>query len=498
MKIVTGLCYLAFVVLTIGCGTDLGKVQIFPTLEHKNNNGDLYTPATQSLLRTHSWLEQVNEIDISVGPSYRGRFLFKDDFSKYFLELHNIPLNFLVPRLNYQPSNPPDDFDAFNLMLAEFSRNSISVPLGSPEDKMAKYQTDLPETVPWKLMDNYDFVPNKYYRPLRVGVVNNCLKPGLWEINAIDRSGEIYHSWFNLTEKYYYTLVTEVNQLTVPFVSEALQWSEDEVKLDLSRLREKIENFGTVNIAPTEEILGFSSQDSRRRIENNYALYEYQGMLRSPTHLSEFTKHPMMMTSFIEPGIYSSKMDERTEFNFSFLANPLMAEINLVKPRTSYKLLNYKKANQLEEDYYLEIDIDLGQNKKLIIGNLPLHLLVQQEDFVLHGFGVGILNSAGFAERRKFLFEKGPSPSYAYLATQKGDNLYGLNSHKLGVEQIFIRSVPFAEDPYWEVTVASYERIVDIIKYKVEIPERLITMQKEHSRRYIPPIYFTYRDDNIN
>ena len=39
----------------------------------------------------------------------------------------------ILPRLFYEPAAPPDAFDAYNLMMAEFSRNSVSVPFGAPE-----------------------------------------------------------------------------------------------------------------------------------------------------------------------------------------------------------------------------------------------------------------------------------------------------------------------------------------------------------------------------
>ena len=117
---------------------------------------------------------------------------------------------------------------------------------------------------------------------------------------------------------------------------------------------------------------------------------------------------------------------------------------------------------------------------------------------MIHGFGVGILSASGLAERRAFLIEQGPAPSYAYLARRSGDRLYGLNSHGRGIEQVFIRSHPHAAVPYWEVVVTSYERIVDLVKYRIEMPEALREQQQQASEAYIPPIYFTYRDDNVS
>ncbi len=486
--------------LLSGCGgTDLGTIAIHPTQEHNSASGSLYTPFTQSLLRTHSWMDEVRQIHLNTDRSDNATILLKDKESDAYLKVTNLPLSYLVPRLHYQPANPPDDFDVLNLVLAEFSRNSISVPLGSPGDKMAHYQTNLQETVPWKLKGDYDFVPNEYYRPLRVGVINNCLKAGLWEVNAMDRSGEVYHAWFTMPEDFYYDLVARVNGLKSEFIREALEWQENEVKIDLYRLREEITRLGLVGITLKDEEVGFSSQGSRRKIQRDYAMFENSGRLYPPRYLSDFHKYPVAMSSFIEPGIYSAKKEDRSKFDFSFLASPKSAEVKIVRPKTSYKKYDgTPSSKRTVDETYIEIIIDLGRDEKMIIGNLPLHLLVKQEDFVIHGFGVGILHAVGLAERRKYLIERGPHPSYAYLVEQKGSDLFGLNSHGRGIEQIFIRSHPDDATPHWEITITSYERIVDLIKYKVDMPKSLHNIQKKHSKKYIPPVYFSYRDDNIN
>ena len=116
---------------------------------------------------------------------------------------------------------------------------------------------------------------------------------------------------------------------------------------------------------------------------------------------------------------------------------------------------------------------------------------------MLHGFGVGILSASGFAERRRFLLDRGPQPSFAYLAARKDGQLVGLNSHGRGIEQIFVRSHP-DDDPHWTVTITSYERIVDLVKYRIDMPDEIVEMQRKASAGYIPPIYLSYRDDNVN
>ncbi len=477
-------------------GADLGSIAVHPTQEHQDEEGSLYTPATQSLLRTHSWLEEVSHITVRTDRADQAsiRFEAEDD---YYLTVENLPMEYLVPRLHYPAAQPPDAFDALNLMLAEYSRNSVSVPRGTAGDAMAHFETNLTETVPWRLRGDYDFVPNRYYRPQRVGIINNCLKPGLWELNAVDRSGEVYHSWFTLPETYYYDLVARVNGVDATFAREALVWRDDEVLLDLKRLRHVRETLGSVDITVHDEAVSFSSQGSRRKIARAFALYQDEEGLQHPETLSDLLRHPVAMASFLEPGIYSSREEERSTFDFSFLAEPQHAEVHLVTPRTGYRWQEGGSERKAEEGY-IEMRIALANGEQLIIGNLPLHLLVQKEDFVVHGFGVGILNASGFAERRAFLFEQGPAPSYAYLARAEGETLWGLNSHGRGIEQIYIRSHPYAEIPYWEVIITSYERIVDLVKYHVVMPLALWQQQREASERFIPPIYFTYRDDNVS
>jgi hypothetical protein len=123
---------------------------------------------------------------------------------------------------------------------------------------------------------------------------------------------------------------------------------------------------------------------------------------------------------------------------------------------------------------------------------------VQHEDFAIYGFGVGILPPSDLAERRKFLIEEGPAPSYAYLAEEMEGEVHGLNSHDAGIEQIFIRSRPFDKAPHWEIMITSFERIVDLIKYEVGIPDEILDELRKSSTEYISPLYFSYRDDNLH
>ncbi len=490
--------------------TSIGIIPMKPSQENRTADDRLYTPSTQSLLRQHSWLEQVENIDLRLNAKdeIEARFTVdaKDtDFADAGLRklaVHHLPSEYLVPRLHYTPASPPDQFDALNLMLGEYSRNGVSVPRGSEGDTMAHYTTNQTDSVPWKLRGDYDFIPNPDYCPLRFSVINNCLRPGLWEISAVDRTGEIYHSWFDMPTNRYYQLVGDVNGLNPDFVKSALEWKDGVTfPLALDRLRKDSTVIGDVPVTRINAAISFSTQGSRQKLHNNYVQVETEtGERRAPAELDDILRLPVHMASFEEPGIYYD--DRRRQFDFEFLSNPLTAKVSRVDPTTSYRWRKEKGRPSMADAYdYIELDIDLGGGKRLVLGNLPLELLVKQEDFAIHGFGVGILEASEPAERRRFLIDKGPCPSFAYLAEsakKDGSPLAALNSHSFGIEQVFLRSYPNAETPHWELIITSFERIVDLVKYHIEIPESLRADQVKHSENYTPPVFFTYQDNNVN
>jgi hypothetical protein len=481
----------------------IGTLALRATQENRTEDDRLYTPSTQSLLREHSWLEAAQSIELHLdrGDELEAHIAVNGTSYSKQLAVHNLPAEFLVPRLHYHPASPADEFDSFNLMLAEYSRNGVSVPRGTEGDSMAHYTTNLTDSVPWKLRGDYDFLPNPDYCPLRFSVINNCLRPGLWELSAVDRTGEIYHSWFDMPDATYYRLVADVNGIAPEFAKAALEWREDlDFAMDLDRLRLSEQSIAQVGVERINAPISFSSQGSRRKLHKNYVQVETaEGEKRAPLELEEILQLPVHMSSFDEPGIYFD--DQRRQFDFAFLAEPKKAEVRRTRPLTSYRWREEKASGPSMADAYdyIEIDIDLGGDKRLIIGNLPLELLVRQEDFAIHGFGVGILEADTPAERRQFLIKKGPCPSFAYLVESKADgSLSGLNSHSFGIEQIYLRSHPNAEKPYWELTITSFERIVDLVKYHIDIPVDLQADQLRHSEIYTPPVFFTYQDNNVN
>lgn len=477
------------------CQSDGFLVKVTPNLEDIAQNGYRYTPSTQSFLRGHHWLEEIDEAIFSVDNNNLAHIQFdvKSESDHYF-NIKNVPLDQLVPRLHYSVGSSADEFDYFNLMLAEYSRNGLSFPFGHEGDAITHFQTNLKADIPWKLTSDYDFKPNPTFKPIRFSVVNNCLNPGLWEMNATDKTGEVYHSWFSFPKEKYYNLVSKVNGLDQSKVEKALEWKDALVKIDLDRLRKNKKEIGTQSISVIDEPISYSSQGSRRKLSKGFVTCKSENdQYVAPMKLTDVLRSPVKMAKFEPPGKYS--IESKMDFDFKDYERPINAIVREVEPLTQYDF-NEKEFTR-DNFKYVEIEINLPENQKLIVGNLPLNLIVQQEDYSLHGFGVGILSASGFAERRKFLLDQGYHPSFAYLAKSTDNGLVALNSHNEGLEQIFIRSYPNAEQPHWDVTFTSYERITDIVKYRIPIPSQLVQEQIAQSDNYITPVYFSYRDDNI-
>ncbi len=492
--VITILIFVAAGYLTNGRdGGTFENVQVKPSLESRSPEGALYTSSTQSILRQSHWLETVTQVDAKVS-GFDAHIILKSPDRKHWLELKNIPFEELVPRLHYTPPSSPDEFDAYNLMMAEYARNSVSVPQGDRKTTMAHFRSNLVESSPWELEEDFVFKPNPSYRPIRFGVINNCLAPGLWELNAVDRAAEIYHAWFNMPLEFYYDLVARANHLPFSFVEEAMDWKTENVRMALERLREKTHGLGTYPVTILESSTGFSSQDSRRKLAKGFVKIKQDEKLTIPSSLEEFKTNSVFMSDFVPPGKYS--FDKRKEFDVRFLFSAENVEVSLVTPLTNYAK-NEDNAATFKETEYLEMKIKLGNHRYIIVGNLPLSLLVQQEDYVIYGFGVGVLSSSEPAERRKLLVAEGPRPSYAYLAEENEGSLYAVNSHEAGIEQVFIRCLPSDRKPHFLVTITSFERITDLVKYKIPIPPTLLEKARNYSRQYISPIFYNYRDNNL-
>lgn len=499
-SMVTGVSLIAFA--GVGCisrGVEIKDLEVKPSLEDKKDDGSVYTPETQSILRGKHVLESVDGMDIQIDSNDEATVVLKSSKNGETVRYNSIPIDTLVPRLHYSPASPPDEFDAFNLMLAEYSRNSIDFPRGTKSDSMTHFESSFDEvSAPWTLNSDYEFKANPRYMPSRMSLTNNCLGPGLWELNATDTAGEIFHAWFGFPGDRYMQLVAQVNGLPREFVEKAVIFRKEDAPVDLDRLRTIKESIGTgtVVLAPDSRA-GYSSQGSRRKLGRGFAMVEKDGKLVKPEKLSDLTSSVSHLSEFQEPGRYSFKV--RKPFDMSFLAKAKGAEFFLVEPKTSYVDFNGqggKRAENADQTEYLELHVTL-ENETLVFGNLPISLLVPTEDFTLHGFGVGILSAGEPTEQRKLWFERGPLPSFGYLIHEKDGKTMGVNTHERGLEQVFLRTRFEKGVPHIEVILTSYERMVDLVKYEITVPSGLVERLNQARLRYIPPIYRTYKDDNL-
>lgn len=474
----------------------LARVPVAANQEDRTAEGGPYSASTQSFLRGSHWLERVDHVELR-DTGGLGTLVFSGADAGQALSVTRLPLEMLVPRLHYAPHDPPDAFDAFNLMLAEYSRNGQSVPWAEPDDTLAHFEAPhlLTET-PYTLRADYDFVPEPLFRPLRVAVVNNCLEPGLWELIGFDRVGEIYHAWFRLPVDVYSGLVARVNGVEPAFAARALKWSIEPVPLDLDRLRRASgpPEDAALALIGDDDPVGYSTQDSRQKVSKGFAEIVTREGEVAPARRGDFTRQAVSLSEFVPPGKYSRS--KRRRFDLGFLRATEGASVSHVAPLTDYAWRAAHGPTDPAGAAHVELRLRLGQGRSLVLGNLPLALLVPQEDLALHGFGVGILPADNPAERTRLLFDRGPAPSYAYVVEERGGRELALNSHDFGIEQVFIRARPEERDPHWEVTVASYERIVDLVRYRVGMPAGLVAEARAAAAGYVSPSFFTYRDDN--
>jgi hypothetical protein len=488
------LCPIAFMSCNIH-DRSLEEIQVKTLQEDLNQKGEIYSASTQTLLRGKHWLESIKSVNIQLLNGAIDLDL-KGGTPEHYMGLRNIPISFIIPGLNYKNLGAFDSFDAFNLRMQEYSRAGLSFPNGTEENRMTRFVTNLREETPWS-MKGQEFIPNPSVRPMRVAVINNCLAPGLWELSAVDRSGEMFHGWFNFPLEQYYALVSKHNHIQVEQAKKSLNWSVDSVPIHLERMRNEIKEFPEMGFkVATDSKAGYSSDDSRRKIERKYVEIKNDTGWATPKKVGDILSHPTRFSSFIPPGKYSIK--EKREFNFSYFQTPVSAIVREVKPLTEYTASLELKHRKSEDTRYLEIELTFPE-RTLWIGNLPLRLLVSQQDYAIHGFGVGIFESDGLAERRKLFLENGPLPSFAYVGKIDKDGVaIALNSHEQGLEQIFLRVLDDGAGLRWEIILSSYERISDIARFEVPVPEELQADVRAAIDSYITPPYFTYRDDNIN
>ncbi len=450
-------------------------------LEARKANGERLTPGKQSPARGRHGLESVKRVELTADGALLGRARLLDVGGRELLRLVNLPLDTLVPRLRYR-SPRLDAFDSFNLMLAEYSRNGQSMPWGPAGDDTTHFESEAFTST------------GANARPARIALVNNCLTPGLWELSAKDQTGEIWHAWLDLPRDRYFELAARANGITPAEARDALNWRTQPVVLDLSRLRRSLgdEELMTVSAVSLEQPVSASTPESRAKLDHGFAEVLRPGGASQPSLLGDLTAFPARFVSFVPPGLYSAS--ERRTFDVRWLRDVRGASSRRVAPLTSYTPRG-SAAPERPGAEHVELRLHFGVGRSLVLGNLPLSQLVEQEDFGIHGFGVGVLAPDTPVARTHLLTTQGPAPSFAYLTEERAGREHALNSHEAGLEQIFVRARPFGARPHWQITLTSYERITDLARYEVAMPPSLVEEARAASRGYAAPAYLTYRDD---
>jgi hypothetical protein len=383
-------------------------------------------------------------------------------------------------------------------MLAEYSRNGIELAL---EDHNEAYGYFTSRGL-FNDEEEYSFAdgkvtPNAGARPKRMSLVNNCLFPGLWELNASDSVGEMYHAWLSLPEPSYFRLLRAVNRVDAS--DEELHAALGYVKelprtlLDLDRLRDKGKSYGTLaaTVNLDKAIASYSTQDSRRKVQRKFYRIERFGKPLDATKLADLRAGDLFQFhSFTPPGIYSQKTPHTVAWE------PIWRTVDVaeVTPKTRY-LAPSPHGYPLGA---IELTLRSEDGKRaLVIGNLPVDLLVFQEDYDIPGFGVGVLRASEPIEKRYLFLKEGPAPVYAYSAFTDGAQLLVANNHEQGLEQIYLRPVRRGNDVVLRITLVAYERIVDLLELEVKLPDELAKKIIRASEHYQRPLWRSFSDSNL-
>ncbi len=471
--------------------------------EERQQDGSALTPGTQSMNRYHSVIQGFDQIDVIPQDGYRtlGFQLHGKESGRLYVE--QLATRFLTPLVPYRPpAGSLDEFDLANLFLGEFARSGVELSYQTGNSEVGYFRGS-DELFDGEDAEEYFLVggaisPNPRVRPKRFSVVNNCLAAGLWEVSAGDSVGEIFHGWFNLPEAVYFAMIRQVNGVSASdeTLRSALTYRPDlsNVRLDLARLRDVGAPLLTADARPAADktMAGYSSQDSRRKVQRGYYEVRRGEAKLAATRLDELQPGDRFaLRAFVPPGIYSLNERKAVDFDPAWSA----VEIRAVEPKTRYPGQEALGSDRLG---HVEIWLfSLDRQRALVLGNLPVALLVVQEDLALPAFGVGVNEPSEPIERRLLRYRSGPAPTFAYLAERRGEEWWLVNNHEVGWEQVFLR--PFERDGslFLRLTVVSYERIVDLLELEVPLSGELAERIREASRDYRPPLYRTYRDDNV-
>jgi hypothetical protein len=266
------------------------------------------------------------------------------------------------------------------------------------------------------------------------------------------------------------------------------------VALELDRLRDVVRTVGTFPVAvdATKAIGSYSTQDSRRKVQRKFYRVERAGKEVAAATFGDLQPGDLFQFfSFVPPGIYTKKTLRTVPYEPIWTT----ATLREVTPRTRYGVA---PSPHRYVDGALELTLRSGDGKRaIVVGNLPIDLLVFQEDYDVPGFGVGVLRASEAIEKRHLFLRDGPAPVYAYAADVDGDTLYLANNHELGLEQIYLRPVKRGDDVMLRVTLVAYERIVDILEVEVKLPDELARKMIDASAHYERPLWRSFSDSNL-
>jgi hypothetical protein len=405
----------------------------------------------------------------------------------------------VTPLLPYAHGRTLSPFDKLNLMLAEYSRNGVELSL---QDNNSEYGYATAHAL-FNGDEEYRFengkvVPNGGTRPKRMGLTNNCLFPGLWELNASDSVGEMWHSWLTLPAHGYFDLVRAVDGIDDgdAVLADVLDYHKSipRVAIDFGKLREVTRELGSLPVAvdTSKAIGGYSTQDSRRKVQRKFFHVERAGQTIDAKTFGDLKPGDVFQFySFIPPGIYTQKTLRTVPYEPIWTT----ATLREVLPRTRY---GEGPSPHKYVDGALELTLRSGDGKRaIVVGNLPIDLLVFQEDYDVPGFGVGVMRASEAIEKRHLFLREGPAPVYAYAADVDGDTLYVANNHELGLEQVYLRPVRRGDDVVLRVTLVAYERIIDILEVDVKLPEALAKKIIDASDHYARPLWRSFSDSNL-
>lgn len=499
--IFTGLLLLLLQPNVYGESSTPKKVPILLDQEECDLDGNVINASTQSINRYNSVLRDFDQLEVKWEPGQKelSLNLWNED-KQQSVELKTIDIRFLSPLLPYKHQNL-DNFDRTNLMLAECMRTSISLAKSEDQSKYGHF-TSIDQSLfndEEYLFEENEIKPNPQVRPNRISVANNCLNPGLWEISASDSVGEMYHGWFEMPKDIYFDIVKEVNQLKevdAEEIAKALDCNANfNAVLDLQRLRKVEDKLGTykATLVKNKPIGSYSSQESRRKVQRGFFSIERDNEKIEASELGSLQEgDEFKLMAFVAPGIYTEKY-EKIVAPFSDQWEDV--EIRRVEPLTRYP----ESTPSFDSMGHLEVTVySKDRTQAIIVGNIPVELLVFQEDYRISGFGVGIFPPSELAERRYWRLKEGPAPHYAYLVSIKEDGEKTIiNNHNYHIEQAYLRPVKSEDGVALNLTLVSYERIVDLMEVSIDLDKELSQLIEKASEQYKTPLFRSYSDSNV-